>query len=350
MDAHADWHQSHAPHAPSEQLLALSEKHWGLNGGIEPLYGERDLNARLRTHDGKSWLLKLSHPDTTRARLSFENRVLEALALQPRAPIVPRLLRTQEGQATVPVDLDDGRTTRLRILGWLPGESLLPERASPATLESLGAACAQLNEALAASDLPPNKGALPRDLPWDLQNAHVLDALLPHCPPVVPGDAVRRVLGAYRDTVATPLARMHRQVVHNDLNPENVRFDSSRPEAVPGIIDFGDMVEAPVVSDLAIACAYVIGTEPNRCLDRVISVLRGFERERTLESSEWQVLPTLLALRLCQSLTIQGARVGDGHPNSPGLEQELHDQARRLLALQACTEERWAQVRSTVRS
>jgi Ser/Thr protein kinase RdoA (MazF antagonist) len=328
------WHRSRAPAASLEFLRRAVQRHWGFVPTMKPLYGERDLNVQVLTPDGERWLLKLSHPDTPRPRLVFEQHVLETLSRQPRAPATPALLPARDGNPVVPVILDSGVATHLRMLSWLPGEPLEPTQASAPSLEALGAACARLNEALAAPGPAGLDDALPRDLPWDLQNTPRLAELVDLCPPVVPRDAVLSTLERFEARAADPLARLPRQVVHNDLNPDNLRFDRRRPSKLPGVIDFGDMVVAPVICDLAIACAYVVGREPARCLDRVIPVLRGFDRERPLQTVEWRLFPTLLEARLCQSLAIQGARIGADHPDGEALTRSLEGHARRLQALQ----------------
>ena len=57
---------------------------------------------------------------------------------------------------------------------------------------------------------------------------------------------------------AVPLLRgLRRQVIHNDFNPHNVLADAVDDTRIAGVIDFGDMVHAPLVQDLATACAYL---------------------------------------------------------------------------------------------
>ncbi len=350
MSVGDDWHRSRAPAASLDFLQAAVQRHWGFKPRLEPLYGERDLNARLLTPSGEAWLLKLSHPDTTTARLAFEERVFKRLEADDRPPLTPRLLLSTEGLATVPVVLDDGRSSHLRILSWLPGAPLDVSRAPELAFESLGRACALLNHALAASELSDTASALPRDLPWDLQNTTGLTDLLKHCAPVVPRDAVRRSLEAFQEHAATALSELPRQVVHNDLNPDNLRFDPDQAGALPGVIDFGDMVVAPVICDLAIACAYLVGESPDHCLDRVAAALRGFQLVRPMESKEWALLPVLLEARLCQSLAIQGARISDAHPDAAALDESLRGHARRLRALQASGKASWERLRGAVQA
>lgn len=339
------WHRSRAPVARLDTLRDALERYWGFSGALSPLYGERDLNLELLTDDGGRWLLKVAHQDTPLERLRFEGHVLRGLPRQARSPVTPVLLPTPDGRDLVPVTLDSGVKTHLRILGWIPGEPLEPSTAPHGTLEALGRASARLNEALAAQELPGAR-TLPGDLPWDLQNLLTLAPLLDRCPPVVPRQAVRDTLERFRAHVARPLAALPRQVVHNDLNPDNLRIDPQRPTSLPGVIDFGDMVRAPVICDLAIACAYVVGQEADRCLDRVASALRGFHQTRPIEETEWRLLPTLLEGRLCQSLLIQGARIRDGHPDADNLAESLRGHAHRLRALQALPGDRYRRLRA----
>ncbi|MEE4174991.1 MAG: phosphotransferase [Xanthomonadales bacterium] len=341
------WHRSRAPVASHDTLEQALQIHWGLTATLTPLYGERDLNVRLDTPGGETWLLKLAHPDTGRRRLDFEQAVLDGLDTRRASPAAPTLVPSRDGESLVPITLDGAVRTHLRLLSWLPGEPLDPERAGPETLEALGSAIARLNEALAAC-APRDTRALPDALPWDLRNTADLAPLLDACPPLVPAEAIRRTLEAFRRNVEPALRALPAQVIHNDLNPDNLRCDPGRPGAAPGVIDFGDMVVAPVVCDLAIACAYLVGRAPDTCLDRVVAVLRGFDRVRSIREAEWALLPILLECRLCQSLLIQGARVGDGHPDAEALETNLEGHGRRLLALQALGRDRAGWLKAAV--
>ena len=51
------------------------------------------------------------------------------------------------------------------------------------------------------------------------------------------------------------LGTLPRQVVHNDLNDENILVHDG---AIYGMIDFGDATETIRVAELAIACTYAM--------------------------------------------------------------------------------------------
>ncbi len=325
----SDWHASVAPRADPAAVRSALEQHWGLIGSLAPLYAERDSNFRLETASG-TFLFKLSHPDTSRARLAYENAVLEQLGRADRAPAVPGPVATRAGATLVDVP----GLGIARVLDWLPGAALDPATGAPEARAALGAACAGLNLALAIV-APPAAGTLPRSLPWDLQNLPSLADLRSRLPDPGLDDPIGSVLERFTAEAMPALGEMQRQPVHNDLNPDNLLFDLDRLERPPAVIDFGDMVEAPVVCDLAIACAYLVDDSGHDPLAGVVGAVRGFHRVRPLETAETALLPVLIAGRLCQTLLIQGARISGGQDASGELAEVVARAGRRLIALLA---------------
>ena len=328
MAAANDWHTSPAPELRPDRLLDLLARHWGLGGRLDRLYAERDLNHRLTTPDGQRWLVKLSHPDTTPARLRFEQEVLTQLSGMTGAPRVPGILAGRNGESLLPVP----RVGHLRVLEWLDGRALGECTVNATRREALGRCCARLSQALAA--LAPAAGGqettpnpLPRDLPWDLLGLAKLAALIESLPDASGRTLASATLAAFERDTAARLQALPRQLIHNDLNPDNVLVDAAAPAAPPAVIDFGDMVRAPVICDLAIACAYHVddGDEPLR---HVRDIVGGFHAERPLEDRELALLPDLIAGRLSQTLLIQGARFAGG----AGDQEDTYRTAARLLS------------------
>ena len=93
-----------------------------------------------------------------------------------------------------------------------------------------------------------------------------------------------------------------RQVIHNDFNPHNILVSPSNPDVLAGVIDFGDMVEAPLINDLAVALSYQIGA--GNGLENAIAILAAYHRVRPLDRSEIACLPTLLRTRLAMTVII----------------------------------------------
>lgn len=360
-----DWHASLPPRHADAELAGLLRAHWGLEGQLRRLRGERDLNVRLTTGAGARFLLKVAHPDTRPDRLDVENRVLADLAAHGDAFRVPGLVRTNSGDIQVPVP----GAGPARLLTWLAGEPLDPAGASPESVQRLGEAAARLNDALEDIDrrrgrkrsgagggapsgdmgqddaapvaLPDLDRALPRDLPWDLRNLPDLANLLETAPTGASTRRIRIEIEHFERDVAPALAGLPEQIVHNDLNPDNLLLASDRASLPVGIIDFGDMVRAPVVCDLAIMLAYLVdeGHDP---LQRPACALRAFHRRRPLAPEAVEMLPALVRGRLRQTQLIQGSRLGTDRPGSPALANTVREAGARLDALDRLGEARCA--------
>jgi len=141
------------------------------------------------------------------------------------------------------------------------------------------------------------------------------------------------------------LARLRRAVVHNDPNDYNVlvslppAFDSlSLAQAreggsheisnrhhvasafrrkVTAILDFGDIVHAYAIADLAIAVAYAVLGKPDP-LAAAVAVVRGYQEIRPLDEDEMGALFGLVLLRLCTSVCV-AARQQRQRPDDPYL-------------------------------
>jgi Ser/Thr protein kinase RdoA (MazF antagonist) len=323
-----DWHASPPPEVPPDTLSSLLAEGWGLSGSLQRLYGERDLNHHVTTPSGERFLFKVSHPDTGPRRLHLENRLLTGLGTTTRAlPRTPNLVRTLSGAGMLPCP----GAGPARVLTWLSGTPLDAGKADRTRLTRLGKAAARLNHALGDLPVTGHAGALPDDLPWDLRNLPALAPLVGELPEPIHREAVLRVIEHFRSTVVPTLERLPAQLVHNDLNPDNLLYDDADPSPF-GIIDFGDMVRAPVVCDLAILLTYLVnpGDDP---LSQVNPVLRAFHRELPLASEAAALLPALLQGRLCQTLLIQGARLGTDRRGASGLSGTVREAWARFAAL-----------------
>lgn len=322
-----DWHASPPPERPDDALADLLSQHWGLEGQLLRLHGERDLNVRLTSISGERFLFKVANPDTSPRRLEVENRILAGLAAQADAFRVPRVVPTRSGAAQVEVP----GAGPARLLTWLPGDPFDPAGADQERLERLGSAAAQLNRALANAP-PALDAALPRDLPWDLRNLPNLAPLLEAVPESVPVRRIRTTLNRFECETLPSLLELPEQIVHNDLNPDNVLITSPVTGHTVGIIDFGDLVCAPVVCDLAIMLAYLVDEGPDP-LHRTLPALGAFHQRLPLAPEAIELMPALIRGRLCQTLIIQGSRLGTERPGSRALGETVREAAARFDAL-----------------
>lgn len=312
----ADW--------AAAQLAAL----WGLGGRLQPLSGERDANFRLDADDGTRWLFKASHPIEPAAVTDFQTQALDHLARHAPALPVQRLRPAGNGALSQRATAPDGRPRVLRLISYLPGLPAPQAPRSAALRDSVARLLARLDGALAPLQHP----AAQRALPWDLQRADSVDDLLDHVADAGRRAMARDVLATWRRDAAPRLATLPRQPIHNDFNLHNLLVDPQRPERVCAVLDFGDMLAAPRVCDLAVAAAYQL--EPGAdALATVADFAASYHAEAPLTAAELDLLWPLVMARLVLVVAISGWRAARQPDQADYL---LRNNAISWQRLQAC--------------
>ncbi|WP_110597578.1 phosphotransferase [Salinicola lusitanus] len=318
--------------SPETAQRVLAER-FGLAATLEPLSGERDCNFRAATADGQRYLLKFTHPAERQAVSDFQVRALMHLAEQDPALPVPRVLRDRDGDPAPPLRLDDGRVSHVRLSTFLPGTPLADRVASPPFQFRLGGWLARIDTALADFDHPVRE----LSMPWDLQRA---DDLLPQTDSLddASRQRIRDLLQRFAEQLRPRLAVLPRQPIHNDLNGHNVLFAptaddaNAAPEHPAAIIDFGDMLFAPRVIDLAVAAAYQMkgAADP---LAGALALIAGYHAHSPLDETECALLRGLIETRLAMAITIATHRAERYPQNADYL---LRNTAASRRALEHC--------------
>lgn len=116
-------------------------------------------------------------------------------------------------------------------------------------------------------------------MPWDLSNGQ---RPLPE-----------RIAGL----VATLQPRLRVQVIYNHFHGSNVLVSSGLDLAVQGVIDFGDMIFAPLVQDLAVVVASLIhrADDPSRAAAALVC---GYKSASSPEDADLAALQDLVLARL----------------------------------------------------
>jgi Ser/Thr protein kinase RdoA (MazF antagonist) len=230
----------------------LAARLYGIHATAELLTSERDENFRLVAADERAYLLKISNPSEADDVVDLQTACLDHIAdVDPALP-VPRVLRTLAGTNGDHIVLSDGRRCAVRLLTYLEGVQAKGTARSRAQRVQLGTALARLDLALTAFVHP----AASHDLLWNVARADRLAHLIGE----IVGDDQRRIVRRFMDRfvgeLLPRLARMRAQVIHNDFNLYNVLVAADEPDRVTGIIDFGDMIHAPLVGEVATAAAF----------------------------------------------------------------------------------------------
>jgi Ser/Thr protein kinase RdoA (MazF antagonist) len=332
IGAAADVVSAPVSRTPSEAVAALLAEHYGLHAAIRRLPSERDENFHLSA-DGGEYLLKISNAAELREVTDFQSGALLHLALADPTLPVPRLLAARDGGVSVEVRTADLAPRVMRLQTYLAGTPLHGAARSAAQCRNLGALLARLDLGLKDYRHP---GAS-RPLRWDLQHASSLRPLLALIEPSDRRALVTRFLDRFEQRALPTLAGLRQQVIHNDFQPSNVLVDAHDPERITGIIDFGDIVEAPLVEDIAVAAAYHVSGAPAP-LDFVAAMLASYHRVLPLDAGELAILFDLLATRLVLSAVIGNwrAQLQPGNRDYILRHAEVAwDGLRRLAALDA---------------
>ena len=321
------------------QAASIARDIFAVRGEVRPLPGEFDLNFRVSRPDGDI-VLKLS-PESRLPVFDLLTRCLYHLEAAKFPGPVPRLVAppgTAASDHVAHVTLEGAPYVACAV-NWLRGTPLAHLRPrSPAVLEDLGALLAELDAALADFDHP----ALDRGFDWRMESAPAtIRAHLRHLPErrdLVEATLARAVARLDPVADALPVA-----VIHNDGNDFNVLVQSSLEGArLTGLIDFGDVVRGWRAAEAAIAAAYAMMgmADPLRA---ACSVARGYASVTPLDAGECRAIIPMVALRLCQSVSVQARQMRE-QPGNEYLAVSQRD-AWRLLEVLARTDWRIAEFR-----
>jgi 4-aminobutyrate aminotransferase-like enzyme/Ser/Thr protein kinase RdoA (MazF antagonist) len=302
-----------APKFAAADAVGVAEELYGIAAVAQELPSERDQNFLLRGPAGREFVLKLANAAEQESILDLQNRALEHLATRLEGVEVPRLRATRDGRTIARVAGAIGAQHFVRLLSYVPGVCLAQlKRHSPELLASLGAAVARMDQALAGFAHP----AMRREFHWDLKRAGEVRGLADAIADSQRRALVESLLERFAERVEPALARLRAQVIHNDANDYNVLV---RPREEPdwrvtGVLDFGDMVHAPLVCDLAVAATYAMLGKPDP-VAAAAHVVAGYHAVLPLVETELAVLRDLICARLCLSVTLSAVQQGRAPEN-----------------------------------
>lgn len=268
---------------------------FGLRGELHSLVSERDQNFRLTLPDGKRFVVKVVSAVEAAEVTDFQIKALLHLEEQG-VPGVPRIVQNLAGGALGTVCSPNGTEFRLRVATWLRGEPLESFEVRTQTAKRVGFSLGRLDRALSNFAHPADRPTLL----WDMHRAGELVDLTEHIGDARLRQRVQTVLATFRDHTSAELKTLPRQVIHNDANPSNILL--SEDSATATIIDFGDMMRAARIIEVATAASYLrFIDDPMRFIAPLVS---AYHAENPLLSEEFAVLFDLVRTRLAMTITI----------------------------------------------
>jgi 4-aminobutyrate aminotransferase-like enzyme/Ser/Thr protein kinase RdoA (MazF antagonist) len=314
------------PNFPLEQLRDFAREHWGLAGELAPLDGERDQNHRLTTADGRSFVLKVSAGGEAEGAVDFQVAALRHLERQAPDLPVPRVVASAHGNDREWIAAPDGKRHMVRVLSWLPGRPLSQSKPLGVnTLRNAAAFQAKLARGLRGLFHPDAR----HFVAWDIQRALLLE---PGIQAWVAADAkalCADFMARFQREVLPRLPSLRGQVVHGDGHADNLLRAESGADEIVGVIDFGDMVHAPLVQDLAVTLAS-FARHGAMSLENAVAQVESWNAVFPLADEELEVLHDLTLLRLATALCLYDVRIHATERPPAWLTEERPDIVRAL--------------------
>ena len=312
------------PELPIEEIADVLGKEYGVEGDLTLLESERDQNVRVDAAE-RSYLFKVCNGDEDEAVIDLQIQALRHIeGVDPSLP-VPRPIPTLTGAATGRMLGPDGASHTVRLMSFLDGvvAGSRPEFDTPAFRRNTGATLARLDSALRSFFHP----AARQDHPWDLSRTPRLLEYARHIEPESARRNVVSIMERLRDHTLPACATLRHQVIHQDAHTWNLVVDPADPTEISGIIDFGDMVHGPLISELAIA-AY-LGGRADPSPENLIDIAVGYDAVVPLERGDAEVMFDLVLGRMAMTLTIAEARAAL-FPDEPFYDTEREGLSERI--------------------
>ncbi len=285
------------------QLEGIAATHFNLHGTISALDSERDQNARITTCAGDVYTLKIANAGEQAGLLALQNAAMQHIAQVDPDLGVPHIVPSRTGNLIESAD-ENGATHAVRLLSFVPGQLFSTVPKSLPLLRSLGDFLGRLSVALQGFAHP---AAHRDDFLWNLDNALATRDYIEEIDDSTDRDRVRAVFKRYTAQVQPRLPHLRAAVIHGDVNDNNLTVDEDDTQCVTGIFDFGDMLCARQINELAIAMAYALmGVADIAAASRAL--IGAYTQRFALQEDELAVLFDLVEMRLAMSVCISSHR------------------------------------------
>jgi Ser/Thr protein kinase RdoA (MazF antagonist) len=269
---------------------------YGMKGRAAPLSGERDRNFKLTTDDGSQYVLKVIDPLADAGTVERQSLALAHLAEQAPDLPIPRIFPTKCG-AVIGLGTVDGVAYRVRLIEFMPGDLVVNTTPDTSLLSAIGGTLSRLDQALRGFF----HSALAQRIVWDVRQAPALLAYLDYLASPASRDLVREALEPLRGP-RPALRALRAQAIHGDFHPCNILVNNTR-DACTGILDFGDMIHAPLVLEPAVAMVeFLIQGSASR--EHMGAILAGYCNVQALERAEGDALYDLVMARIATCILV----------------------------------------------
>jgi len=291
---------------------------------------ERDDTFVLDDAMGQRVLLKVAHPTDSFDMIDLSVQAMTHVAARDQSLPIPAVIGSTRGELLTTVAGMDDEPRYARALTWLPGRVPTLDVLTARQAARRGSLLGRLNVALSDFEHQGSR----RYIAWDLQQVGTLRPFLEHVADARTRELVAAQLDTFDGQTGPKMRSLRQQVIHNDLNSDNVLVANDDTDLVTGILDFGDVVFSATVADVGLAMSYVIdvGRPERDAWLNPYALANAFHAHQPLTDQEWELLPALVRARLSQRLLL-GSWLSATNPDNAEYTSRTLESATIALAL-----------------
>ena len=320
---------SEAPNFSAHEAVDMVRENYGLDVTVKELVSERDQNFLISTVLGKRYVFKIANSEEDIEVTDFQIKALTHIQLKKDDSIItPEIKNSKLNLDSIQIS-KDGKVFNARVVTYLDGEPMWSSDNSLPDLyvaSDMGRYLACLGKALKDFIHPGSN----QSLLWDMKQALFLREITGHISDNHSKKMVNEVLTAFEDYALPVFDFLRWQVIHNDMNPDNVLIDTKGMRRVCGVIDFGDMVYSPLIIDIAVAASY-LDTDDGNPLYLMNNFIAGYNNVTKLTLDEISILFDLIKVRLATTVAIAAWRKSFRDSDDPYLVLNSDDTSLKLL-------------------
>jgi ethanolamine-phosphate phospho-lyase len=251
------------------------------------LDGYGSINYKVALDNGDNYLVKIYKSHKSKL-VKEEERIIALLQekLKVHLPIGVKFAISDNAP----------KDSYIRISKFIEGSAFTKELASDALLAEIAEAAAQMLNGLQSIESDIIKA---HEHDWNLRDALRNQSKIDYITNPSDKKIVQHYFSVFKNDVVPKFSSLRKSIIHSDLNEANIIIKDNQ---LNGFIDFGDVSYAPVACELAILLTYIMMLFPDAYFDKAKICIQHFNKTFPLTEADIEVLPTLIAMRLCVSV------------------------------------------------
>jgi len=295
------------PQFELDQVKALVNELYDLDGDYQELVSERDRTWIVTTTAGDRSVLKISNVSEPEGIVDLQIRMMGHVLERDADFPIPSMVFTETGLPYEWITSNiTGHRHMIRMISFMPGITMdeLPEARQTAYFYNTGALLGRLAIALQGFSHPFSNR---NEHLWDLSRCQQLRGMVSGLPDAGDRRLCTEILDRARDVTLPAMRSLRSQLVHQDAHGGNVMVDPVNPALPVALLDFGDTGDNPVVCEIAVAAEAVQGDEADP-LWALTEAAKGFNSKFPLQAAEVDLLYDAYLLRMTIGSIVIGYR------------------------------------------